>query len=168
MLTLEERQQIGNRIKEARKEKHITQKQCAQKLGGVTVQMISGWERGDVVPQLDNLIKISKLYDLTLDYIITGVNQENKGMKIETYKDVFKHMLALEDANIFNFVADHSGFGNAKDVTTYTFNQTVVKFVMELTTLKKAANILEREMLNQAINKLLENYDYPIKNDKSN
>ena len=156
MLTLEERKQIGDRIKEARKSNGLTQKQCAKKLDGVTVQMISGWETGNVVPQLDNLIKISKLFNLSLDYLITGVAQENKNMEINTYKDVFRHMIALEVAGIFNFKVMHSGLGSEKDVSTFTFDKTIVSFFEEFETLENAAGVLDQEMFIQATKKLLE------------
>lgn len=162
MLTLEERKLIGYRIKEARKNNGLTQKQCAKKLDGITVQMISGWETGNVVPQLDNLIKISKLFNLSLDYLITGVAQENKNMEINTYKDVFRHMIALEAAGIFDFNVIDSGLGNIKEVVGYTFDEKIIKYVNELQTLKNAAGILDQEMLTQATKKLLEKYDIPL------
>ena len=85
-------------------------------------------------------------------------------MKIETYKDAFKHMLALEDSKIFNFVVGSSGLGKIKEVSTYTFDITVERFVEELTKLKDAAGILDQEMYNQAVTKLLDKYDFNIKN----
>lgn len=52
-----------------RKEKGLSQENLADEMN-VTRQAISKWESGNVVPNLDNLICLSKLCGVTIDYLI--------------------------------------------------------------------------------------------------
>lgn len=52
-----------------RKAKGLCQQELADEMN-VTRQAISKWESGNVVPNLDNLIYLSKLYGVTIDSLI--------------------------------------------------------------------------------------------------
>lgn len=60
---------LSTRIREIRKKHHLSQEQFAHKLG-VTRQAVSKWELGDAVPDVDNIISISKAFNVTLDYLL--------------------------------------------------------------------------------------------------
>lgn len=68
---------IGNKIKNARKEKDITQEQAAEILG-VSRQTISNWETEKSYPDIISVIKMSEHYDVSLDYLLKGENQMKK------------------------------------------------------------------------------------------
>lgn len=68
---------IGNKIKNARKEKGLTQEQAAQILG-VSRQTISNWETEKSYPDIINVIKMSEHYDVSLDYLLKGEKQMKK------------------------------------------------------------------------------------------
>lgn len=68
---------IGNKIKNARKEKGITQEQAAEILG-VSRQTISNWETEKSYPDIISVIKMSEHYDVSLDYLLKGENQMKK------------------------------------------------------------------------------------------
>lgn len=58
-------------ISKKRKELGMTQEQVA-KLLHVNRQAVSNWERGKNYPDLDVLIELSRVYDLSLDLLIKG------------------------------------------------------------------------------------------------
>ena len=57
------------RLKEFRKERRLTQRQLAAKLG-TTEDCIFFWERGRSEPALDDLIRLADFYDISLDVLV--------------------------------------------------------------------------------------------------
>lgn len=60
---------IGENIKNIREEKSYTQKQFAKALN-ITSSCISKYETGRSQPSIDTLIEMSKLLDVSLDYLV--------------------------------------------------------------------------------------------------
>ena len=60
---------LGNRLFELRKEARLSQEEFADKIG-VSRQAVSKWERGEALPDTDNLITIAKLFKVSLDSLI--------------------------------------------------------------------------------------------------
>lgn len=60
---------FAERIKELRKEKGWTQEQLASNLG-YKRSAISEWETRNKEPVFDTLIQISKLFGVTIDYLL--------------------------------------------------------------------------------------------------
>ena len=67
---------FGARLKEKRTELCLSQEQLADSLG-VTRQTIANWEKGKTYPDIGSVIKLSDLYDLSLDELLRG----DAGMK---------------------------------------------------------------------------------------
>ena len=65
---------MQNNLIKLRKEKGLSQEELADKLS-VSRQAISKWERGESLPDTDNLIRLAKLYGVSIDEIV-GINQE--------------------------------------------------------------------------------------------
>ncbi|EOL44550.1 helix-turn-helix domain-containing protein [Enterococcus caccae] len=61
--------EIGNKIKELREAKKVTQKELAEFLN-VTPQAVSKWERNQSYPDLDTLIKLSHYFQISTDKIL--------------------------------------------------------------------------------------------------
>lgn len=61
--------QIGQKIAEMRKKHHMTQNDLADTLF-VTHQAISKWENGKSIPNLDILYELTKLFNITIDYLL--------------------------------------------------------------------------------------------------
>ena len=61
----------GQFIAKRRKAIGMTQKELAECLG-VTNKAVSKWENGQTAPDLDNIIAMSNLYEVTTDYILIG------------------------------------------------------------------------------------------------
>lgn len=62
---------IGKRIHEIREQKNLTQEQLASDLA-ISRQAVSKWESGKAIPDIENLMYISNLYDVSLDELIKG------------------------------------------------------------------------------------------------
>lgn len=60
---------VGEKITKLRKEQNLTQEQFAEILK-VSRQSVSKWERDDAYPDTEKLIRISKLFDCSLDYLL--------------------------------------------------------------------------------------------------
>ena len=63
---------FGNKLSALRKENNYTQEQLAELLG-VSRQSISKWESGTAYPETEKLIRISTLFDCSLDYLLRDV-----------------------------------------------------------------------------------------------
>lgn len=63
--------QIGKFIAELRKEQKLTQEQLGEKIG-VTNKTVSRWETGTYLPPADALLCISRLFDVSINEILSG------------------------------------------------------------------------------------------------
>ena len=62
---------VGENLKLARKGAGLTQKQVAEKLG-VVESCYANWEQGRTEPNVENLRKLSEIFDISLDDLING------------------------------------------------------------------------------------------------
>jgi len=72
---------FGAYVAQMRKNTNMTQNQLAEKLS-LTRQAISKYEVGDSFPDITILIKIAKVFDITLDELIGSGNPTKKEEKI--------------------------------------------------------------------------------------
>ena len=66
--------EFSQRLKQLRKAKHMTQGQVADRVG-VTASMISSYEVDIRLPSYDVLIKIARLFGVTIDYLLCLENR---------------------------------------------------------------------------------------------
>ena len=64
-------QKIGIFLADLRKGKGWTQEQVGQQLG-VTNKTVSRWENGNYMPPVEMLLELSKLYDVSINEILSG------------------------------------------------------------------------------------------------
>ena len=62
---------FNNKLYELRKQKGLSQEELANRLN-VSRQTISKWEIGDSAPDLEKLVAISDLFDISLDELVHG------------------------------------------------------------------------------------------------
>lgn len=62
---------LGQRIKAEREQRGWTQNDLAQRLH-VSRQSISKWENGTAFPDIDKLVQLSDLFQMTLDNLVRG------------------------------------------------------------------------------------------------
>ena len=59
----------SEKLRALREAKHLTQAQVAQKMG-VSKAMISAYETATKVPSIEVLIRLSRLFGVTVDYLV--------------------------------------------------------------------------------------------------
>ncbi len=67
----------GEKLAKLRKQNNYTQEQLAELLG-VSRQAISKWESDSAYPETEKLIKLSRLYDCSLDYLLKDEAQSER------------------------------------------------------------------------------------------
>lgn len=76
---------IGKKIKQRRLELDMTQEQLGEMLG-VTKVSICNWEKGIKFPSTENLIELSKIFNVSIDYLIGNdcyvASEENKNYSV--------------------------------------------------------------------------------------
>lgn len=83
---------LGEKLSKLRKECNYTQEQLADILG-VTRQSISKWESDIAYPETDKLIKMGKLFECSMDYLLNEDITEKQGLQPtekENFWDEFK------------------------------------------------------------------------------
>ncbi len=94
------------KIQALRKENGLTSEKFAEKFN-VSRQAVSKWETGESMPDIDNIVKIAKYFNVTLDYLLLDSNvrtlEENENMREQrpSYEllemwDVYSEKLYLE------------------------------------------------------------------------
>ena len=63
--------ELHEKIYQLRTEKRMSQGDLAEALG-VSRQSVSKWETGIAVPELDKLVRMSRVFEVTLDELVTG------------------------------------------------------------------------------------------------
>ena len=63
--------EFGNKLYELRKEKGLSQEELASHLE-VTRQTVSKWELGESTPDLDKLVLLAELFEISLDELVLG------------------------------------------------------------------------------------------------
>ena len=74
---------IGDKLKEARLKKNMTQEEVAEKIF-VSRQSISNWENNKTYPDIGNVIALSDLYDVSLDELLKGSDNFMKHLEEST------------------------------------------------------------------------------------
>ncbi|MBM7645000.1 transcriptional regulator with XRE-family HTH domain [Scopulibacillus daqui] len=87
--------ELGDKLKKLRKENSYSQQQLAEKLN-VTAQAISKWENNKSVPDIINLVQISELYHISLDYLIKPDKQLQSELSIRNIRlRIFNYFAAV-------------------------------------------------------------------------
>lgn len=94
---------LGNILKTLRLKENMTQAQLAQKLG-LTKSVISAYETGLRLPSYDILIHISKIYNVSTDYLLgldhrqeidlSGLSQEEVAAVLNLIKVMKKNKIS--------------------------------------------------------------------------
>ena len=84
---------LPQKLKALRKEKDLSLKEVAERLGDKSVSIISDYESGHRTPSLTNLMKLASLYNVTIDYLL-GLEREKK-LVIDTSKMSARQISAI-------------------------------------------------------------------------
>ena len=69
--------EIAERLQKLRRKAGYSQEQTAELLG-ISRQAVSKWESGQGKPDLDNLVRLTEIYNTSADYILLGT-EKNMG-----------------------------------------------------------------------------------------
>lgn len=115
---------IGERIKELRKNKNISQDQFADDIN-VSRQSVSNWEKDIVSPDIESVKMICDYFNVSMDYLITGKEDNKKTVKwkliILKMIPLFVFLLVIVGAIISLNVRSK----NSTDYSTATINFTI-------------------------------------------
>lgn len=86
---------FGEKLKEIRKRFGFTQEELSE-LINVSRQAITKWERNEGLPDITNLQELSKLFGLTIDYLLSNDNNlPALTLRKELNKDKYKNKLTM-------------------------------------------------------------------------
>ncbi|MDE7267605.1 MAG: helix-turn-helix domain-containing protein [Lachnospiraceae bacterium] len=78
-----------------RKAKDFTQEQLAEKLD-VSRQSVSKWESGQATPDLEKIVELSAIFDVTTDYLLKSSEIDDLSVKTEMLEKQQQMMLVRE------------------------------------------------------------------------
>lgn len=82
---------FGEKLSRLRKEHNYTQEQLAD-IFGVSRQSISKWESDIAYPETDKLIKMGKLFECSVDYLLNEDINEKQGMTSDKSEDALNRI----------------------------------------------------------------------------
>ena len=82
-----------------RKGRDLTQEQLAEQLK-VSRQSISKWESGQVIPEVEKIVELSKVFNVTLDYLLKPSEIDELSVKTDMLEQQQKQLLSREQIRI--------------------------------------------------------------------
>lgn len=76
---------FGEKLIKLRKERGFSQEELGNKLE-VARQTISKWELGETTPEMDKIIKIGEIFDISLDELLKNIDIKNSINNTNTQK----------------------------------------------------------------------------------
>lgn len=86
-MTEQNNQRLGDRLLELRTKHNLTQEDLAEKLN-VSRQSISKWELDKTLPDVEKMIQLATLYQVSLDYLVLGQKDETEESDVLVATDV--------------------------------------------------------------------------------
>ena len=89
--------EFNNKLYKLRKQKGFSQEELANRLN-VSRQTISKWEVGESTPDMENLVAISELFEISLDELVLDkvpeeADTSSQVVKSEFYSDIKENVL---------------------------------------------------------------------------
>ena len=93
--------EFNNKLYELRKQKGFSQEELANRLN-VSRQTISKWEVGESTPDMEKLVAISDLFEVSLDELVRGekpklAEPSEQIVKSELYSDIKEQVLTVDN-----------------------------------------------------------------------
>lgn len=87
--------EFSEKLLTLRKAKDLTQEQLAEKLN-VSRQSVSKWESDQAAPELDKIVAMSVVFDVTTDYLLKSSEIDDLSVKTEMLEKQQEQMLMRE------------------------------------------------------------------------
>ena len=91
---------FNQNLQKLRAEKNISQEQLADKIG-VSRQSVSAWESGKSSPELEKLVAISNLFNLSLDELTGEISTKKIDFDKEDYNKTYRKIAIIRSLGIF-------------------------------------------------------------------
>lgn len=78
-----------------RKGRELTQEQLAEQLN-VSRQSVSKWESGQVVPEVEKIVELSRVFDVSIDHLLKPSELDELSVKTQMLEQQQKKMLTRE------------------------------------------------------------------------
>lgn len=90
---------LAEKITSLRKKNEWSQEELAERLG-ISRQSVSKWESGTSIPDLDKIIRMSELFDVSTDYLLKDTLEEEEPSETES-SDGGVRVIDIDEANTF-------------------------------------------------------------------
>lgn len=94
---------IGERIIQLRKTKSWSQDELAKEIDASRV-MIGKYERGDNMPSIEVIVKLSKAFDVSVDYLLGERSNASYDKEMVKRLDELEHLPADEKQRIYHYM----------------------------------------------------------------
>lgn len=125
---------LAEKIILLRKRNGWSQEELAEQLG-ISRQSVSKWELGASIPDLDKVLKMSRLFDVTTDYLLKDEVEELPDTQshitdsIDTYEGDKIHNVSLEEASEFMELTKKTSVRIAAAVSVLILSPVVLLFM---------------------------------------
>ena len=99
---------LGDKIMNLRKKNSWSQEELAEKLG-VSRQSISKYESAQAVPDMEKILKLSRIFGVTTDYLIKDEIEDLEFSEEDYEEDIKLIKLSMEEANEYLDLKEVSG-----------------------------------------------------------
>jgi transcriptional regulator with XRE-family HTH domain len=86
---------VGTRLRALRKQRHWTQKELAAKVD-VSFSVLNKYEGGWTSPSLDKLVELAKIFETSVDYLLTGQEPDNRPLQNRQLLERFRVLETLD------------------------------------------------------------------------
>lgn len=94
---------LGERLYQLRKQKYISQDELAD-IMNVSRQSISKWELDQTYPDIDNLVKLARYFDVSVDFLVTGEEKVSPDAQV---KEDMQDQLAKEQDSTSSYTINN-------------------------------------------------------------
>lgn len=91
---------FNQNLQKLRAEKNISQEQLADKIG-VSRQSVSAWESGKSSPELDKLITLSELFEISLDELTSEISTKKANFNKKEYEKSYQKIALIRALGMF-------------------------------------------------------------------
>lgn len=155
--------EFGKRLRETRKSKKLTQENLS-KLAQISIQSISKYENGEVLPTLEYLHDIAAILNVSIDYLIYG-NKVNRELintdRITDYKTFVNKTLNLIETDLVSLKLQEGPF-LPKAVLLQIDDPTFFNIFKEIKKYVDDRDKLDTSTYNLIIDNILDNINKPI------
>jgi len=110
---------IGEKVQILRKQKDISQEQLAEMLN-VSRQAISKWETGESLPDVENIVRLSGVFDVSTDYLLKAYQPDTPVAEHPPGNMVINNDFIIEDDDEdigYTTTRNHGGMFGAYNIS---------------------------------------------------